>query len=319
MQGWETIGMKLPPLMLGPISRLLLGLLLAGLIWEGCAMMPETPVNLTVKDTDRQFPAGTILSAQTRRAVTYEDMLADLEQVQVVFVGETHTSAVHHAIQARLVEALHARHPNLTVGMEMFDHRYDPVLARWTAGELDREAFIQQSHWYVRQAGWGFDFDLYAPIFEAVQANRIRLVGLNVPGWIPSKISKSGLHNLLPDERRLVAENVDTDNAEHRAYVEGVFSANPHHQSGPFEYFYEAQCAWEDTMAASIVRKMGDAPMVVIVGNGHIIRKFGVPDRVHARNQASFRTVYLATVGSEVEWNYADYIWVTPQKPATAM
>ncbi len=232
----------------------------------------------------------------------------------MVFVGEVHDNGAHHQIQARLVQALHARHPNLSVGMEMFDHRYDPVLAQWSAGELDREAFIQKTHWYVRRAGWGFDFDLYAPIFETVRDNNIRLVGLNVPGWIPSKISKSGLDNLLPDERKLVARNIDTQNAEHRAYVESIFNANPHHKIASFDYFYEAQCAWEDTMAQSIVRKMGENPMVVLVGNGHIIRKFGVPDRVHARNQASFRTVYLASAGSEVEWDVADYIWVTPAK-----
>ena len=198
--------------------------------------------------------------------------------------------------------------------MEMFDHRYDPVLAQWSAGELDRETFIQKTHWYVRRAGWGFNFDLYAPVFETIRDNHIRLVGLNVPGWIPSKISKSGLDNLLPDERKLVAQHVDTQNAEHRAYVEGVFNAHPHHQIASFDYFYEAQCAWEDTMAQSIVRKMGDNPMVVLVGNGHIIRKFGVPDRVQARNQASFRTVYLASAGSQAEWDVADYIWVTPVK-----
>ena len=283
--------------------------LLAGLVWKGCAV---APVNLTVKDSDQQFAVDTIISTQSRQAVSYEEMLADLGQAQVVFVGEVHTNAAHHDIQARLVQALHARHSNLAVGMEMFDHRYDPVLAQWTAGELDREAFIHKTHWYVRRAGWGFNFDLYAPIFDTIRENRIRLVGLNVPGWIPSKISKSGLANLLPDERRLVAEEIDTGNAAHRAYVEGIFNTNPHHNIASFETFYEAQCAWEDTMAASIVRKMGDAPMVVLIGNGHIIRKFGVPDRVHARNQASFRTVYLAAVGSEVDWDYADYIWVTP-------
>jgi uncharacterized iron-regulated protein len=270
------------------------------------------PVNLTIKDSDQQFASDTIISTQTRSVVSYEEMLADLKQVQVVFVGETHTNAVHHDIQARIVQALHAGHPDLTVGMEMFDHRYDAVLARWTAGELDREDFIQKTHWYVRRAGWGFNFDLYAPIFETVRDNSIRLVGLNVPGWIPPKISKSGLDNLLPDERPLLAENIDTENAEHRAYVENIFNANPHHKIASFDFFYEAQCAWEDTMAASIARKMGDSPFVVLIGNGHIIRKFGVPDRVYARRQVPLRTVYLASVGSEVDWDYADYIWVTP-------
>ncbi len=298
-----------PPLKLPAAVKLLAAFALAGLFWKGCAV---TPVNLTIRDTDQQFAADTIISAQTRSAVSYEDMLADLKQVQVVFVGETHTNAAHHHIQARIIQSLHADRADLTVGMEMFDHRYDPVLARWSAGELDREAFVRKTHWYVRRAGWGFDFDLYAPIFDTVRDNGIRLVGLNVPGWIPSKISKSGLDNLLPDERQLLADHIDTQNAEHRAYVEGIFNANPHHKIASFDFFYEAQCAWEDTMAASIVRKMGDGPMAVVIGNGHIIRKFGVPDRVYARSQVSLRTVYLASVGSEVDWDYADYIWVTP-------
>ena len=284
--------------------------LIVGLVWEGCAV---APLNLTVKDSDQQFAVDTILSSASRQPVTYEDMLDDLAQVQVVFVGEVHTNAAHHDIQARIVQALQARHPDLSVGMEMFDHRYDPVLAQWTAGALDREAFIQKTHWYVRRAGWGFDFELYAPIFETIRDNQIRLVGLNVPGWIPSKISRSGLANLLPDERGMLADAIDTENADHKAYVENIFNTHPHHNIATFDFFYEAQCAWEDTMAQSIVRKMGDAPMVVLIGNGHIIRKFGVPDRVYARNQASLRTVYLAAVGSEVAWDYADYIWVTPQ------
>ncbi len=301
--------MKLPSPMTNPVAKLLALFLLAGLTWKGCAV---APLNLSIRDSDQQFPVDTILSAQSRQALTYEEMLADLKKARVVFVGEVHTNAAHHDIQSRLVKALHAAHPDLSVGMEMFDHRYDDVLAQWTAGALDRETFIQKTHWYVRRAGWGFDFDLYAPIFETIRDNQIRLVGLNVPFWIPSKISKGGLANLLPDERRLLAEDIDTENTEHRAYVEETYNAIPHHQGGAFEYFYEAQCAWEDTMAQSIVRKMGDAPMVVVMGNGHIIRKFGVPDRVHARNQASLRTVYLAAVGSEVDWDYGDYIWVTP-------
>ena len=52
--------------------------------------------------------------------------------------------------------------------------------------------------------------------------------------------------------------------------------------------------------------------MVVLIGNGHIVRKFGVPDRVLARRPIPLRTVYLASVGAEVDWDYADYIWVTP-------
>jgi uncharacterized iron-regulated protein len=138
------------------------------------------------------------------------------------------------------------------------------------------------------------------------------LVGLNVPGWIPAKISAAGLDNLLPDERKLLAAEIDTGNKDHRAYVEAVFNENAHHQMTSFDNFYEAQCAWEDTMAESIARKLATGPMVVVIGNGHIQYKYGVPNRTYARNQAPFRTVYLASVGSEVDLDVADYIWVTP-------
>ena len=65
-------------------------------------------------------------------------------------------------------------------------------------------------------------------------------------------------------------------------------------------------------MAASIARKLGEAPMVVVIGNGHIQYKYGVPARAYARSQAPFRTVYLAPVGMQVDPTLADYIWVTP-------
>jgi len=274
----------------------------------GCATMPR---QLTVKDTGEAFPVDTIIAARTGQPVAFDALLEDLAGVRVVYVGETHTNREHHRIQARIIEALYDRHADLSVGMEMFDHRYDPVLAQWSAGSLDREAFIEKTHWYVRQAGWGYPFDLYAPIFETIQSKGIRLVGLNIPFWIQSKISGAGLANLLPDERRLVAADIDTENEAHRTYLESVFNENPHHQLKSFEYFYEAQCAWEDTMAESVARKLGDGPMVVVIGNGHIQYKYGVPDRAFTRKPVPFRTVYLATVGSEVDLDLADYIWVT--------
>jgi uncharacterized iron-regulated protein len=304
--------MKLPTRLTFSVSSLIVACLIF-LSFTNCTTMPkQIPNKLTVKSTGETFYVDTIISARTGQPVTFEAMLEDLAGVHVVYVGETHTNSHHHLIQKRMIEALAAQHPELTVGMEMFDYRYDPVLAEWSAGQLDREAFIKKTHWYVHRSGWGYNFELYAPIFEVIQDKDLRLVGLNVPGWIPAKISAAGIENLLPDERKLLAEQIDTSNEDHRAYVEAVFNDNPHHQIKSFDYFYEAQCAWEDTMAESIARKLGQTPMVVVIGNGHIQNKYGVPDRAYGRNPVPFRTVYLASVGSEVDLDVADYIWVTP-------
>jgi hypothetical protein len=54
--------------------------------------------------------------------------------------------------------------------------------------------------------------------------------------------------------------------------------------------------------------------MVVLAGNGHIIRKFGIPNRAFARTGAPFNTIYLAPVGAEADLSWADYLWVTPDQ-----
>jgi hypothetical protein len=64
-------------------------------------------------------------------------------------------------------------------------------------------------------------------------------------------------------------------------------------------------------MAEAVAANLGSGKMVVLVGNGHIIGKFGIPNRAFARNQAPFKTIYQATVGDEAERFWADYLWVT--------
>ena len=121
-----------------------------------CTTMPkQIPNKLTVKSTGETFYVDTIISTRTGQPVTFEAMLEDLAGVRVIYVGETHTNSHHHLIQKRLIEALYQQHPNLTVGMEMFDHRYDPVLAQWSAGQINREVFIEKTHWYVRRIRLG--------------------------------------------------------------------------------------------------------------------------------------------------------------------
>ena len=70
-------------------------------------------------------------------------------------------------------------------------------------------------------------------------------------------------------------------------------------------------------MAESIARNIGTSQMIVLAGNGHIYRKFGIPKRAYRRTRLAYQTVYLAPVGTEAALSDGDFIWVTatPQKP----
>ena len=201
--------------------------------------------------------------------------------------------------------------PHLAIGLEMFDHTYQPVLDQWSAGELAEATFLEKTHWY---ANWRFDFGLYRDILEYAKEKGLRVIALNLPFHIPGKISVGGIDSLSDADRRHLPETIDTTDADHRAYVAEIFKMHAIRGRENFAYFYEAQCTWEDTMAAAIAENMGSGKMVVLAGNGHIIQKFGIPNRSFARTHAPFKTIYLAPVGGEAELAWADYLWVTPDR-----
>jgi uncharacterized iron-regulated protein len=286
----------------------LFGLTILLFLW-GCAVAPIK--KLTIQDTGQSFAEGVIISTKLGKPVSFEELLADLNSCRIVYIGEKHTNVAHHRIQLEVIQAIFKKHPNLAVGMEMFDHTYQDVLDMWSAGELDQKDFLKKSHWY---ANWRFDFSLYREIMEFIKEHHIRLVALNIPSYIPPKIREGGIDNLRADEKKHLPQQIDTSKTAHRDYLQNVFDAHKHHFKGEveFENFYTAQCVWEDAMAEAIAQNLNNDVMVVLAGNGHIQFKYGIPDRAYERTGASFRTIYPASAGDEVELDIADYIWVTP-------
>lgn len=274
-------------------------------VW-GCAAVPN---KATLKDMSQSFDEGTIISAKTGGAVSFETLMADVSTARIVYIGERHTNPMHHQVQLRVIKALFGRDASMAVGMEMFDRTYGSVLEQWSAGELDEKAFLEKTHWY---ANWRFNYGLYREVLDFIKSRNIRLVGLNMPFHIPPKIATGGIASLSEDERKHLPPAIDTSDAAHRAHVAEVFKHHPHMMGRDnFDYFYMAQCAWEDTMAESIALNLKEDRMVVLAGNGHIIRERGIPKRAFARTGAAFKTIYLVPVGDSAELSYADYIWVT--------
>jgi len=261
---------------------------------------------LRVGDQDSGVGPGTIVAADGR-VVDIETLIADLAGVDVVYVGETHTNADHHRIQLDILKQLIARRPELSLAMEMFDKTYQGVLERWSNAELDETDFLEKTHWY---ANWRFDFALYRDILAWTRAMNVPLIGLNLPFYLPARIAVGGLDNLPAADRAFLPQHIDTGDPAHRAMVEPTLSAHRHLKGRDnIDYLYQAQCAWDDAMAEVVAGSR--APLVVLIGNGHIAHKHGVPNRAFARNGASFRTVVLAEPRGRVEADVADYIWVT--------
>lgn len=253
------------------------------------------------------------MESASGQSITYDQLIDRLAQVRVVYVGEQHTNAHHHDIQLRIIRSLLERKERIQIGMEMFDRTYQAKLDRWSVGDLQWSNFIKQVHWY---ANWKYKAELYQPILMMIQEKRLPLIGLNLPFHIPPKIAQGGIASLSTNEKAMLPATVDTTHAAHRAYLETVFEQHQFAGRNDFDSFYEAQCAWEETMAQSIADHLEDDTMVVLVGNGHIFRHFGIPDRAFQRTRAPFKTVYLTTPQTEVALEDGDFIYVTEAGPS---
>ena len=111
---------------------------------------------------------------------------------------------------------------------------------------------------------WGYPFRLYRPLVLFAREKGLPLVGLNAPREVVNKIARRGLAGLSPEERKRVAENFDLANQGHREYVLEEYERHVKGSIRDFEAFYEAQLAWEETMAETLVQTLkaasGDRP-----------------------------------------------------------
>ncbi|MFP4159188.1 MAG: ChaN family lipoprotein [Desulfobacterales bacterium] len=297
----------LPALRCAPVFILAAALLFASL--TGCS--PKKPQARFATWQDEKYPVGTILSSREKKPVTFEEMTKDLLQAGVVYVGESHTNEAHHEIQLKILLALHMFRPDLGVGMEMFSRPYQHVLDQWIQGELDEQEFIRKVHWY---ANWKHDYSLYRGLLDYVRQNRIPLRALNIAFHVPPKIAAGGLESLLAEDEARLPGQVDLSNSEHREYVRDVFQQHRFSRGErKFEHFYQAQCVWEDVMAESVSDYLDKGPIVVFAGKGHVANAYGIPDRAYSRSGVAFKTVLPVSAGTSVDFEEADYFWVTPQ------
>lgn len=275
-----------------------------------------------IKEIEQRLTAGTIYDTTQKKVIAFEELIEKLSPIRVVYVGEQHDASAHHQAQLKVIRALVDSGRKIRVGMEMFDHTYQDRLDQWSGGDVHWDDFLKNSHWY---ANWRFDDTLYKEILFYIKEKQLKLVGLNVPFHLPRKIAVGGLESLRASERSLLPQEIDLTDSEHRSYVEKIHQMHQNMERDDFDNFYAAQCTWEDAMAQAVAENLGEDTMVVIAGNGHIIRKFGIPNRAFKRSQAPFKTIYMAIPGRPdmpvrtISLEVGDFIWVTernaPESP----
>jgi len=258
-----------------------------------------------------QPPAGIAL----QKKLSFADIISDLADKRVVYVGETHTRVEDHLLQLRVIRSLYEKNKNLVIGMEMFNRSAQDILDRYTNQEIDEWEFLKKSHYFEK---WGYDYRLYRDIINFARQNKITIVALNLEKDLVSKVFKQGgIQALSEDEQALIPIDRDLDLPGYRERITEVFNMHGKHGATPEQVndFLQAQALWDETMAQSITDYLTANPaknMVVVVGNGHTVKNTAIPPRVSRRAAALTQAVILNDQNHNISPAEADYLLFSP-------
>jgi len=238
-----------------------------------------------------------VVATKDKANLSFGQLLDRLLDADIVCIGESHDSELHHRVQLQIIKGLHAFDERLGVGLEMFQRPFQKELDRYIAAESDEEGFLKASEYKQR---WGYDWSLYQPIVEFSRKNKLPLAALNASKELTGRVSKVAFAGLNEEEKNQLGP-IDFQLKEHRDYwyerlakMHGnAVKRTPEEK----ERSYQVMTVWDDYMAASAAtfqQERGLRRMVILAGSGHIDRGFGIPMRTARRTGGKALTVKIA-------------------------
>ena len=248
-----------------------------------------------------------VIRADDGRTLSRTELIAELMRSDVILLGERHDNPHHHAVRSELINALAGRQPSVV--MEYLDRgaRLDPALP--LLEEMQRAGFNPQ----------GWQWPLHEPLFAAARGAGLTILGGNLSRSDARRVAMQGgpaldgaLAGLLaraplsgPAQKRLDADLVDG----HCGHLPAVRLPN----------MRLAQRARDAAMASTLLDGHS-GPVILLAGNGHVRRDYGVAALL--RELAPKRR--LVSVGffesnADLEQHLAgqrgvyDFVWITPQ------
>ena len=245
---------------------------------------------------------------------TMERIIPALAEGRVVFIGEQHTRYDHHLTQLEIIRRLHALHPQLAIGMEIFQQPFQRYLDEYIAGSISEQEMLRATEYYRR---WRLDYRHYAPILRYAREHRLPLVALNVPTELTREVGRVGFEGLNEDQRQQLPADIEPADENYRQRVKAVFENHPNDNGQRFEHFLEAQLLWDEGMAeraAAYLVEHPDHQLVVIAGNRHVAWGSAIPNRLQRRLSVPAASI-LNSWDGPVEPGLADYLLMPAERP----
>lgn len=250
--------------------------------------------------------AAEIVNIGTGEVLSQTSLVGILRGSDVVLLGELHDNLKHHQARGELITALSRSRPNaLTVVAEHFPAGSHVVFTDETLPALEIAGFDKKS--------WGWP--AHAPLFDQIRHAGLPLVGGNLPKGLSKEIVKNR-QQAFPSDIAKIFETVVLPESARKKLDQDLIDG--HCGQLPPRYLEPMQLAQRATDMSMAVAIQNNKPAVLVAGNGHVRKDYGVPQVLSVlapslkvtsvgfyENTAPSREMLQALAGKY------DYVWFT--------
>ena len=258
----------------------------------------------------RASTGGDILRVRDGAVISFDRMIQEIRNADIVFVGEVHDEPAHHDLELRIIRSFHESDLPLSVGLEMFRSDSQQDLNSWVSGSSSPEQFL--SSYYDN---WRQPWPAYRGIFLYAREHQIPLVGLNIPPDITKAVARSGFLALNAEQKQKLPPGISCNiDPTYMQFIRQAYAGHSQQEDKRFLNFCEAQMVWDKSMAWKLIEHQRQYPgktTIVLSGVGHAWKR-GIPEQVAEQSSFTYKVVLPLIPGQierkSVSLRDADYV-----------
>ena len=166
-----------------------LGVVLCALVaLAGCAPGHQTALG---SDHETEWQPWQVIETQTGRVVASAEWLRDLEDYEIIYLGEEHFNKHHIEAALLILDRMVSAGIKPTIGIEMFGWDGQAALDDYLSNDrFGRSEFLEQVKWVQN---WGHEFAAYEPLVAFAREQHLTIRAMNPPKPLVRRVVKFGL------------------------------------------------------------------------------------------------------------------------------
>ncbi len=247
------------------------------------AAQDESTATATLEPTPR------LEDCRKRVDIDAKQLVADLAQCDVLFLGEQHDNDSGHQFQLDVIRELVDQGYAVAISTEQFERDAQGAVDDYLAGRIDEEHFRKVSR------PWPNYEKHYRPIIEFAKEHNLPVLASNVPRRIATHVGE-GKEIAVVDKSFVPRSSTAPPDAYWQNFAATMKGHVGVDGADKLKQFYASQCLKDDGMAEAItdyLAKNSHQPKIVVHLCGHFHSDFGLGTvaRVLQRNPLARVTV----------------------------